>query len=473
MQEEDKIKDELLKEDRQTEYEQAQSHAQASRSDEGLNVKPIATGKNHSLYTVSANYKPMKKLDVVPGKPQLRDPDDNSWRNQSLNNLGIVFKGKNSTKAFTQVLKNKTETELSSLVEKDNTTEAPELRERLEKLAEERKSKKKKTDKSGEVVDYDDASSYFYKTTTDKGPSSPARIPSTARERLQSADRELTSPFNNIFKTYDYENSDDDVEYVTLPFLDLQKSAITKTSTSGTTRSPTTRNWAQPTTKQLLDRKPTVQYFPPRAPSTSKVYVKNDTEEDEFQRKMKEFEPEHNAPVTTAYYVLKEPELTTKAARMNVYIPDTLRPELAEEYRVPADKAYSFRDLMTRIGHEDDYDRANEYIPSHRVKEAVTQRENPVKKEVIEKFMQNYNDNSKKFKVDYPVVYKSRVFHTDGSVVEPASSSASFQRQYRDRQRDRDRDPDCDKMLELSADYELHYYVPEQEERLEIDKIVR
>lgn len=107
---------------------------------------------------MNPNYKPLKKLEIQPPKSFTRDPDDNSWRNESLSSLGIVFKAKNSSKAFTEVLKNKTEVVMNNLPEQNRTVEKVELRDRLEKIAERRKSKKKKTDQFGniEYTDYEE-----------------------------------------------------------------------------------------------------------------------------------------------------------------------------------------------------------------------------------------------------------------------------------------------------------------------------
>lgn len=98
-----------------------------------LKVKPINFDKikNLTFYTVSPNYKPLKKLEVQPPKPFIRDPDDNSWRNESISSLGIVFNPKNSSKPFTQVLKNKTETEWNNILDRDLKNDVPDLRERL------------------------------------------------------------------------------------------------------------------------------------------------------------------------------------------------------------------------------------------------------------------------------------------------------------------------------------------------------
>ncbi|CAK1581452.1 unnamed protein product [Parnassius mnemosyne] len=140
-------------------------------TDNKLNVKPIQDkGKNTMLYTVSPNYKPMKKIEVQPPKPFVRDPDDNSWRNESISSMGIVFKPKNSSKPFTQVLKNKTETEWSNILSRDSKIDVPDLRERLEKIAQKRKSKKKKANLFGNTIytDYEESNSSEEITSTPK-----------------------------------------------------------------------------------------------------------------------------------------------------------------------------------------------------------------------------------------------------------------------------------------------------------------
>ncbi|CAG5050917.1 unnamed protein product [Parnassius apollo] len=127
-----------------------------------LNVKPIQDKiKSTILYTVNPNYKPMKKIEVQPPKPFVRDPDDNSWRNVSISSMGIVFKPKNSSKPFTQVLKNKTETEWSNILSRDSNIYVPDLRERLEKMAQKRKSKNKKANLFGNIIytDYEESNS--------------------------------------------------------------------------------------------------------------------------------------------------------------------------------------------------------------------------------------------------------------------------------------------------------------------------
>ncbi|XP_013180723.1 PREDICTED: uncharacterized protein LOC106127208 [Papilio xuthus] len=140
-----------------------------TNTEEIINTKPSQDkGKSTIVYTVSPNYKPMKKLEIQPPKQFVRDPDDNSWRNESISSLGIVFKPKNSSKPFTQVLKNKTETEWSNLLSRDNKSDVPDLRERLEKIAQRRKTKKKKTDFFGNVIysDYEETNSSEEVTNT-------------------------------------------------------------------------------------------------------------------------------------------------------------------------------------------------------------------------------------------------------------------------------------------------------------------
>ncbi|XP_014365240.2 uncharacterized protein LOC106716270 [Papilio machaon] len=133
-----------------------------TNTEEIINTKPSQDkSKSTIVYTVSPNYKPMKKLEIQPPKQFVRDPDDNSWRNESISSLGIVFKPKNSSKPFTQVLKNKTETEWSNLLSRDSKSDVPDLRERLEKIAQRRKTKKNKTDFFGNVIysDYEETNS--------------------------------------------------------------------------------------------------------------------------------------------------------------------------------------------------------------------------------------------------------------------------------------------------------------------------
>lgn len=140
-----------------------------TNTEEIINTKPSQDkGKSTVIYTVSPNYKPMKKLEIQPPKQFVRDPDDNSWRNESISSLGIVFKPKNSSKPFTQVLKNKTETEWSNLVSRDSKSDVPDLRERLEKIAQKRKTKKKKTDYFGNIIysDYEETNSSEEVTNT-------------------------------------------------------------------------------------------------------------------------------------------------------------------------------------------------------------------------------------------------------------------------------------------------------------------
>lgn len=523
-------------------------------TDDSLSVKPITNGKG-SLYAVNSNYRKMKKIDVQPARPFVRDPDDNSWRNESLTSLGIVFKAKNASKPFTQVLKNKTEAELFNIVqsEKENNNEVPDLRQRLEKITEVRKSRKKKIEKFGDTIysDYEEASGEASSTPKTDTVSIPymevvgkeyiASPPTTVAPVVESI-KHTTTPGVYIYKEETvttkkpkkinkfaeyYDTTDEyDADYINLSKIDLKK--FTTRLFANNEKTATTSPMLTPFTKPMKfvpfpDRKPTVQYFPPRRPPQQKVNV-NDYDSD-FQRKVNMYTVDKTAkdasPVTYAtpppatviqeqpaqYHKPVIPADTAsqyKPANLdkNVYV--TFPPRVADHgnrYSGNNDESFNrasyvikhYRDLIDEAV-KDDYDKSAEYIPpfTEAPLTGVTMNKEKVhmktmdedydydanfRKDIINRFVDNFNQNSERFKVDFPILYNNTVVHMKaqegGKVV--ASSSAFMKRLYGDAPSMRlaglhkPCDPHCEMKVELSPAYELHYYVPEQEEKEEAE----
>ncbi|GBP38795.1 hypothetical protein EVAR_33545_1 [Eumeta japonica] len=161
-----------------------------------------------NLYPVSPSYKRFKKLEVSSPKPFRRDPNDNTWRNQSISSLGIVYKAKaNASKPLTDVLKNRTEADSGTANVKENRTEL-ELRQRLEKLSELRKSKKKlvrptaesskgqKSKETDKAADYVTTTPIFTTTATTATGSSFATT-TTSRNALTTVPGPLDSEYTN------------------------------------------------------------------------------------------------------------------------------------------------------------------------------------------------------------------------------------------------------------------------------------
>lgn len=502
--------------------------------DDKLSVKPISYEKKNmsTLYTVNSNYKPLKKIDVQPSKSILRNPDDNSWRNESLSTLGIVFKAKNSTKAFTQVLKNKTEMQLNSLSETKSAEQSPELRTRLEKIAEQRKSKKKKTDFFGNTyyTDYEENTS-SERTTTHKtnvfddimsrftefttiGPENPITEP---LEINKINLREHSDTFKTKTKEKkimdEYESEEDEVDYA--HDIDLKKfktknnyvtpkapyyKTISKTTTQPSVEVPTTVG------QFLPERKPTVQYFPPR--ERPKVVVNE--YDDSFRTKVNGYalskaQPHDIRPITAhPTYVPwnRTPQLMSKNIYQkkpnvdkNKYLthPTTsfdqnsyLEKVRTDGYHRPSYLIQHLKDFINDVAKDEDtyvteipyvgVTAANEGRKSVKVKPPPDyyDYEAQFRKDVLDRFVENFNQHSERFKVDFPILYNTSVVHSklpDESKGVVASSNAFMKRLYENTHTtygDNARkkfDPNCDKTIELSPAYELHYYVPEEEEK--------
>ncbi|XP_063359181.1 uncharacterized protein LOC134648621 [Cydia amplana] len=441
-----------------------QSTQDNQRTDDYLTVRPISSDKKSILYTVSPNYKPLKKIEVQPSKPFVRDPDDNSWRNESLSSLGIVFKGKNSTKAFSEVIKNKTEIVMSNTTEPEKVLTKVDLRDRLEKIAEKRK-RKKKIDKYGntEYGDYEENSSGDTHTSKEKPEINLTTLP-TPPELINpgiifETKKELPDKYsskNPKFTLDYYDGKDDDADYATYPNIDILKST------------PRPRvQW--PVTQRILDnthhirtylpdRQPTVQYFPPR-PKTHNV------------NKFPTIGPiGHTAQQNEPF------ETYTKNAPPKYVTADKIQ---HVEYRpVGANDGFMIRhykDLLESVAKDMDYDKNGPYqTPMSDEGKSVKSEEYDYgqRKEGINKYVDYLNQNHERFKADFPVVFNTSIVHgaERGKVL--ASSSAMFKRLYNGAQAqeafafsNRPYDLNCDNVtVELSPAYELHYYVPDQEE---------
>lgn len=569
---EDAIKEELLKEKLLKESEDLVNrfdskilpppqiqilNSTATNSSHDLSVKPLTSDKikNISLYTVNPNYKPLKKIEVQAPKQFVRDPDDNSWRNESLSSLGIVFKPKNSSKPFTQVLKNKTETEWNNLLEKDIKNDIPDLKERLQKMAEKRKSKRKKTDSLGNIVyfDYEENSSSGEHVTTDQPlPSVTSSAESTTvTENLNSTSSEgnsttdailptTTSPdktrgrvrnpystnkFKKFFNMPEYYDTtdEDDTDYLNLAKIDIKKfSTSTKTVPTTTVSTPplTQRSW--PFNKSSFtispERKGTVQYFPPL--TTQKVNI-NDYDND-FKAKVNSYttniEPPKNAlavtfdepttPVNPIQYTpqnnqrLKPYVITSKPGFDKTFYstqpPQTTRTDftlLNDDVTFDRDSYVirQYKDFINEAAKDNEFDKNVDYVPYTEAPNRdftktdlityVTDKpklnmdneydyETQFRKDVLQRFVDNFNQNSERFKSDFPILFNNSVIHRDTESGRDIASSRAFMRglyttDVKTKTSHREaHDPNNDNMtVELSPSYELHYYMPEQEEK--------
>ncbi|CAK1545044.1 unnamed protein product [Leptosia nina] len=511
-------------------------------NDEKLSVKPLSfldKLKTTILYPVGANYKAPKKIEVQPPKIFVRDPDDNSWRNESLSSLGIVFKPKNSSKPFTQVLKNKTETEWNNLIEKQNKNETPDLRERLEKIAEIRKNKKKKTDAYGNVIynDYDEINSKETEYSKDIPSSTvPAIIPPTSTTTAQppsvytstletvtkpeqpsvskSTEKPKPKKVFNVAEYYDT-SDEDDADYLTLAKIDLKKFTV-----PGKSNGYVPPSWPVTNVRYEkhpdYDRKPTLQYFPPL--TTQKGMFKD--YDNGFQKKMGVYtdtEPPTNVlPVSYTKHTTSLPKmsdthmftphfrspvepLTTRAMQYekDAYMTQApVSPGERDEYTVvtddgsynrAADVIKHYRDFLSAVARDQEEDKNVEYDPPYTEgpRQGVTKsevminqkfkaqaevenydEETDFRKDVLQRFVHNFNQNSERFKSDLPLLYNNSIIHgSHGEGKEVASSRAYLSRMLTRPS------GDCDNnsTVELSPAYELHYYVPEQEEKEEVD----
>ncbi|XP_047528235.1 uncharacterized protein LOC125064951 [Vanessa atalanta] len=517
-----------------------------------LSVKPINGDKvkNTTLYAVNPNYKPLKKIEVQAPKQFVRDPDDNSWRNESLSSLGIVFKPKNSSKPFTQVLKNKTETEWNSLMEKDSKNDIPDLKERLQKMAEMRKSKRKKTDSFGNIVyfDYEENSSSGEHSTTDQPLSA---ITSSAeslttdildeRSNNSSEVSDVTTPiifttekargkvrnsystrkFRKFFNVPEYYDStdEDDVDYLNMAKIDIKKFTTSPKTVPTTTPTPTQRPWTFNKVSHTIspERKATIQYFPPL--STQKVNI-NDYDSD-FKHKVNSFtntEPPTNIlpvsldrPLTidnshqykTQNEKVKPFEIATKPEfnRNSFYSTQPPHTTQTEFTLLNSDGNYDrdsyvirhYKDYLSEAAKDNDFDKNIDYVPYTKAPpQDVTQTdlityvtekakmnidneydyETQFRKDVLQRFVDNFNQNSERYKSEFPILFNNSVIHRDTENGRDIASSRAFMRglyntnpKIKHAQRE-SYDPNNDNMtVELSPSYELHYYMPEQEEK--------
>ncbi|XP_050345355.1 uncharacterized protein LOC126770168 [Nymphalis io] len=520
-----------------------------------LSVKPINSEKvkNTTLYAVNPNYKPLKKIEVQAPKQFVRDPDDNSWRNESLSSLGIVFKPKNSSKPFTQVLKNKTESEWNSLSEKDSKNDIPDLKERLQKMAEMRKSKRKKTDSFGNILyfDYEENSSSGEHNTKDQPLSA---VTSSAEFRTtvdafnehssnSSEVTDVTTP--NIFTTEQsrgkirnsystrkfrkffnvpeyYDNTDeDDADYLNMAKIDIKKFTTSPKTVPTTTPAPTQRPWPFNKLSHTIspERKATIQYFPPL--STQKVNI-NDYDSD-FKYKVNSFtntEPPTNIlpasldkPLsldnslqykTQNNEKVKPYEIATKPDfdRNSYY--STQRPPHATQTEftlVNSEGNYDrdsyvirhYKDFLSEAAKDNDFDKHIDYVPYTKVPPQevtptdlityVTEKEKTnidneydyeaqFRKDVLQRFVDSFNQNSERYKSDFPILFNNSVIHRDTENGRHIASSRAFMRglyntHSKTKHAHRESyDPNNENMtVELSPSYELHYYMPEQEEK--------
>ncbi|XP_028039064.1 uncharacterized protein LOC114249627 [Bombyx mandarina] len=497
------------------------------QANEDLNIQPIIHEpiKNADLYTVSPNYKPMKRLEVQPAKPFVRDPDDNSWRNESISSLGIVFKPKNASKSFTQVLRNKTETILNSLGERDSKGGIPDLRERLEKIAEVRKSKKKRINKFGDTVysDYEekDNSNEAGNKSKIQISNGPTSTPSTTMQKPDekrnfnvdvnphqgTVDSNTDKP-----KTYNvaeyYDTTDEyDAEYLTLTKMDIKKHPHPVKETYTSTPVTFTSGYYFP------DRRPTIQFFPPRvAPTTndhnvfhSKVnsLTVKDTESDGPSRTLLA------TPEAKKESVIKPtgfPRYKAENFNTNLYLTESgpVPQQHAEfdgsdgHFNRASYVVKHYGDFINEAARGDDdrqdYAMLTEApvrgVTAHELAKLTTDKRQPpsldddydsqFRRDVLNRFVANFNQNSERFKVDFPVIYNSSVVHKkieDNSKV-LASSTAFMKRLYNDIAatkpdsvlENKPCDPHCENVtVELSPAYELHYYVPDEEEKQPVE----
>ncbi|KOB69132.1 Uncharacterized protein OBRU01_17277 [Operophtera brumata] len=531
----------------------ADTNTSQSVFENSLGVQPINQERRTTVYTVGLNYKPMKRIEVQPTKSFIRDPDDNSWRNESISSLGIVFKPKNSSsKSFKEVLKTKTETEFNNLQDKDNKGDTPELRLRLEKIAEVRKSKKKGIDKFGEVIytDYEESSagegtstlnnettpteisySEIPYTLSSKGPEIEFTLPMTTKEHERFREKELeTISKDEMFKNLGleirtitekpnhkphnseyYDTTDEyDADYITLPNLDLKKFKVPPKTTSPSPTRPTIPQLTNGTMPPYFpERKPTVQYFPPTI-KPQKVNV-NDYDVD-FERRLRMY----TSKVTPETITTVLDDYNEDTDRSTLRNPDSLNKHvyMANEARITEPHNFVINDGNFNRGtyvikHYRDFlkDTARDevrsrdfvpytespvrHIPSHELRKPKDNEKktevdyeyySQFEKKVLNSFVDTLNKNSDSFKVDFTVLFNKSVIHTsnadEGRV--SASSTNSMKRPNDNQQATLPPsslfisgwEPNCDHNItvELSPAYELHYFVPEQEEKEEVQQ---
>lgn len=93
-------------------------------------------------------------------KPYLRDPNDNSWRNESISSLGIVFRPNDATNKTLALVKNRTEVELPAAI--PEVSPEPELKQRLDKLSSARRAGKRPPTSPVQQEDENDTPTYYY-----------------------------------------------------------------------------------------------------------------------------------------------------------------------------------------------------------------------------------------------------------------------------------------------------------------------
>lgn len=439
------------------------------------------------------------------------------------------------------------------MTDRDSKEDLPDLRVRLEKIAEVRKSKKK-INKFGDTVysDYEESSENANPsredTTTPMSPSKgsifnltpppPSQSPTPefdltvnaiSGERFNLFNTEKTSPittnkpskFHNMAEYYDA-TDEYDADYVNQHKIDLKKfTKAMKTKATFATQPPELLR-TQPILEYQPERKATLQYFPPTQKVVQKVNI-NDYDTS-FNRKVNMYtvnnKPPKNVIANTFGTVAPTPresyEPLNKVTMNSVYTPmyqnDNLdktlyltnQPRVAEPPHgglVANDGHFNrasyvikhYRDFINEAAKGGDDERSEEYTYTEPPIRGVTINElsrlpprdgnqgeaeyeydEKFRKDIMNRFVDNFNQNSERFKVDFPILYNSSVVHrlTPGHG-RAASSSASMKRLYEINSRPstptRPCDPHCDKTVELSPAYELHYYVPDEEEKEEME----
>lgn len=380
------------------------SLAKQNRSTDG--DSSTVRSKNPDLYTVKPTYKRPKILDISTPVSHKRDPNDNSWRNESISSLGIVFKASNVSKPFTLIAKEKTESELIATMQKfDNEDdETPELKQRLEILSERRKMKKKPDTIDDEDKD-DDYEEIHYPDATTKEPKAPEDATTRKDEDAQTIPASRTSFASATTETPKMMNLFDDYD-------DEKQMAIIELNKYPTEKPPTTPS---PAHQYAPERKPTLQYFPPRKTTRRK--------------------PLHVTPPTAP--------LAHVAFSAHGFHPHGHEGSRQPPYYPVAES--EFRKDIHYAGYEGDHD-TNILIA------AVP-----------------YSDPGRA-PASYPVLYNNSVVHyADGPGRLSSSSSAFMKRLYGSAGTRGGQCDDCVN-VDLSPDYELHYYVPDVEERQQFER---
>ncbi|XP_068629622.1 uncharacterized protein [Battus philenor] len=582
------------------------THSEVTDHDGSFNVKPIQDkGKSTVMYTVNPNYRPMKKIEVLPPKQFVRDPDDNSWRNESISSLGIVFKPKNSSKPLTQVLKNKTETEWRDMMFRDSKSDVPDLRERLERIAQKRKTKKKKADLFGNIIysDYEETNSSEENTstqntvpsstvtstlqditttyvptetvseeattttgistitstavtstetvtelTTDTAASLTTTQPAVTTKRVtltkekvekkvkyDSSIIEKGKKYFNIFDYYDV-SEEDESEYLELAKLELKKFSSPNYITEPPVTSPPPHAQYQFSTHlahYVPDRRPTVQYFPPRITQRPKYNRYDSDFENKIKSNAKIAAPKYApTPVLNAadislgkYYPrLPDESNHSNQGKHHPFSPDietifkpnyynrnlyhTEPPQLTTEprttYGVTDHEGYNrasyviknYKDFLNQASKDYDYDRDADLTPYTQsplrpitIADLVAQEKERVKsnnnfnydydakfrKDVLQRFVDNFNHNEARYTGNFPILFNNTVTHDHSGYGEVASSRAFLKGLYKPSDtslgyaRRVPYDPRCDNVTVELAPAYELYYVPEHEDNEELE----